>query len=143
MTVIGIAKKFVHNSESIKKSLYMYIEFKLNLACNSFNLDGRDSTQLRFVLFSFLAELGGLWALCICLLADVFILQSSVFFFFTLRWHLASVTIDANLWLKQEAFAGYHKYLQPLPVWLNFSRVCVFVSVCQGRDNVKHNQPKV
>lgn len=37
----------------------MYIEFKLNLACNCFNLDGRDSTQLRFVLFSFLAELGG------------------------------------------------------------------------------------
>lgn len=82
MTVIGIAKKFVHNSESIKKSLYMYIEFKLNLACNCFNLDGRDSTQLRFVLFSFLAELGGLWALCICLLADVFILQSSGFFFY-------------------------------------------------------------
>lgn len=82
MTVIGIAKKFVHNSESIKKSLYMYIEFKLNLACNCFNLDGRDSSQLRFVLFSFLAELGGLWALCICLLADVFILFTKFGFFF-------------------------------------------------------------
>lgn len=133
MTVIGIAKKFVHNSESIKKSIYMYIEFKLNLACNCFNLDGRDSTQLRFVLFSFLAELGGLWALCICLLADVFILQSSGVFF-TLRWHLASVTIDANLWLKQEAFAGYHKYSQPLSVWLNFSRACVCVCVRVSRS---------
>lgn len=134
MTVIGIAKKFVHNSESIKKSLYMYIEFKLNLACNCFNLDGRDSTQLRFVLFSFLAELGGLWALCICLLADVFILFTKFgFFFFKFRWHLASVTIDANLWLKQEAFAGYHKFIQPLPVWLNFSRVCVCVCVSRSR----------